>query len=144
MALRLIPPYRSTCFVPIIITVIEGGYKTATPVFLAYPACTLRGRLGELCNSLSARLPAQGNYGASWMASASDGTDLAHRPTVIKRYARRRVVGVVHRWAITAVLTKTGSGTRINTAYIERLNETGNYRSADAYTEEKILGAPVS
>ena len=49
---------------------------------------------------------------------------------VIKRYARRRVVGVVHHVvrgtpeAITAVLTKTGGGTSINTAYIERINAT--------------------
>ncbi len=53
---------------------------------------------------------------------------------VIKRYARRRVVGVMHHVvrgtpeAITAVLTKTGGGTSINTAYIERLNAT--FRSA--------------
>jgi transposase-like protein len=53
---------------------------------------------------------------------------------VIKRYARRGVVGVAHRVArgtseaITAVLTKTGGGTGINTAYIERLNAT--FRSA--------------
>jgi hypothetical protein len=91
-ALRPFHPTALPALCLIIITVIEGGYKTATPVFLAYPACTLRGRLGELCNSLSARLPAQGNYGASWTASASGGTELAHRPTVIKRYARRWVV----------------------------------------------------
>jgi transposase-like protein len=53
---------------------------------------------------------------------------------VIKRYARRWVVGVVYRVvrgtseAITAVLAKTGGGGGINTAYIERLNAT--FRSA--------------
>jgi hypothetical protein len=53
---------------------------------------------------------------------------------VIKRYARRRVVKVVHRvvrgtaQAIVKVLKATGSGTVINTAYIERLNAT--FRSA--------------
>jgi uncharacterized membrane protein (Fun14 family) len=52
---------------------------------------------------------------------------------VIKRYARRRVVKVVHRvvrgtaTAIAKVLKATG-GTVINTAYIERLNAT--FRSA--------------
>jgi hypothetical protein len=52
---------------------------------------------------------------------------------VIKRYARRRVVKVVHRvvrgtaTAIAKVLRATG-GTVINTAYIERLNAT--FRSA--------------
>jgi hypothetical protein len=52
---------------------------------------------------------------------------------VIKHYARRRVVKVVHRvvrgstTAITKVLRATG-GTVINTAYIERLNAT--FRSA--------------
>jgi transposase-like protein len=49
---------------------------------------------------------------------------------VVKRYARRHVVGVVHRVvrgtaaAIAAVLQATGTGTVINTAYIERLNAT--------------------
>jgi transposase-like protein len=49
---------------------------------------------------------------------------------VIKRYEKRRVVSVVHRVArgtaaaITAVLAATGTGTGINTAYIERLNAT--------------------
>ena len=49
---------------------------------------------------------------------------------VIKRYAKRRVVGVVHRvvrgtaQAIAEVLSKTRTGTVINTAYIERLNAT--------------------
>ena len=49
---------------------------------------------------------------------------------VVKRYARRRVVGVERRVvrgtaeAIAAVLAATGSGTGINTAYIERLNAT--------------------
>jgi len=53
---------------------------------------------------------------------------------VIKRYAKRRVVGVVHRVvrgtaeAIAEVLSKTRTGTVINTAYIERLNAT--FRSA--------------
>jgi hypothetical protein len=53
---------------------------------------------------------------------------------VIKRYAKRRVVGVVHRvvrgtpQAIAEVLSKTRTGTVINTAYIERLNAT--FRSA--------------
>jgi uncharacterized membrane protein (Fun14 family) len=52
---------------------------------------------------------------------------------VIKRYARRRVVKVVHRvvrgtaTALAKVLKATG-GTVINTAYIERLNAT--FRSA--------------
>ena len=55
------------------------------------------------------------------------------RLTFFKRYARRRVVKVVHRvvrgtpQAIAKVLTATG-GTVINTAYIERLNAT--FRSA--------------
>ena len=49
---------------------------------------------------------------------------------VIKRYARRRVVKVVHRvvrgsaTAIARALNATGGGTVINTAYIERLNAT--------------------
>jgi hypothetical protein len=49
---------------------------------------------------------------------------------VVKRYARRRVVSVEQRVvrgtveAIAAVLAATGSGTGINTAYIERLNAT--------------------
>jgi uncharacterized membrane protein (Fun14 family) len=53
---------------------------------------------------------------------------------VIKRYARRRVVKVVHRvvrgtaQAIAKMLNATGGGTVINTAYIERLNAT--FRSA--------------
>jgi transposase-like protein len=53
---------------------------------------------------------------------------------VIKRYAKRRVVGVVHRivqgtaQAIAEVLSRTRTGTVINTAYIERLNAT--FRSA--------------
>jgi transposase-like protein len=53
---------------------------------------------------------------------------------VIKRYARRRVVKVVHRvvrgtaTAIAKVLKARGGGTVINTAYIERLNAT--FRSA--------------
>ena len=53
---------------------------------------------------------------------------------VIKRYAKRRVVSVVHRVArgtaeaIAEVLSKTHTGTVINTAYIERLNAT--FRSA--------------
>jgi hypothetical protein len=58
---------------------------------------------------------------------------------VVKRYAKRRVVSVVHRvvrgtaevskpQAIAEVLRKTRTGTVINTAYIERLNAT--FRSA--------------
>ena len=53
---------------------------------------------------------------------------------VVKRYAQRRVVGVVHRVvrgtteAIATALAITGGGTVINTAYIERLNAT--FRSA--------------
>jgi transposase-like protein len=53
---------------------------------------------------------------------------------VVKQYARRRVVSVVRRVvrgtaeAIAAVLARTGGGTGINTAYIERLNAT--FRSA--------------
>jgi hypothetical protein len=49
---------------------------------------------------------------------------------VIKRYRGRRVVEVVRRVArgsaaaIAAVLARTGTGTGINTAYIERLNAT--------------------
>jgi transposase-like protein/uncharacterized membrane protein (UPF0136 family) len=49
---------------------------------------------------------------------------------VIKRYSGRRVVEVVRRVArgsaaaIAAVLARTGTGTGINTAYIERLNAT--------------------
>jgi hypothetical protein len=49
---------------------------------------------------------------------------------MVKRYTRRRVVSVEPRVvrrtaeAITAVLGATGSGTRINTADIERLNAT--------------------
>ena len=49
---------------------------------------------------------------------------------VVKRYARRRVTGVVQRVkhgtaaAIAAVLAATQSGRAINTAYIERLNAT--------------------
>ena len=53
---------------------------------------------------------------------------------VIKRYAKRRLVSVVHRVvrgtteAIAEVLSRTRTGTVINTAYIERLNAT--FRSA--------------
>lgn len=53
---------------------------------------------------------------------------------VIKQYAKRRVVGVTHRiiqgsaGAIAAVLSATGGGSVLNTAYIERLNAT--FRSA--------------
>jgi len=53
---------------------------------------------------------------------------------VVKQDARRRVVSVVRRVvrgtaeAIAAVLARTGGGTGINTAYIERLNAT--FRSA--------------
>jgi transposase-like protein len=53
---------------------------------------------------------------------------------VIKRYQKRRMVGVVHRvvrgtaQAIAEVLSRTRTGTVINTAYIERLNAT--FRSA--------------
>ena len=53
---------------------------------------------------------------------------------VIKRYAQRRVVMVVHRivrgsaTVIARALNATGGGTVINTAYIERLNAT--FRSA--------------
>jgi transposase-like protein len=49
---------------------------------------------------------------------------------VIKRYSGRRVVGVTRRVvrgsaeAIAEVLARTGTGTGINTAYIERLNAT--------------------
>jgi hypothetical protein len=49
---------------------------------------------------------------------------------VIKRYSGRRVVEVTRRVArgsaeaIAAVLARTGTGTRLNTAYIERLNAT--------------------
>jgi len=49
---------------------------------------------------------------------------------VIKRYSGRRLVGVVRRVArgtvaaVAAVLAQTGTGTGINTAYIERLNAT--------------------
>jgi transposase-like protein len=48
----------------------------------------------------------------------------------VKRYAQRRVTGVVHRavWgtldAITAALQQTGGGAVVNTAFIERLNAT--------------------
>jgi transposase-like protein len=55
---------------------------------------------------------------------------------VIKHHAQRRVVGVTRRVvrgtaeAIAAVLIATGTGTGINTAYIERLNAT--FRSASA------------
>jgi len=55
---------------------------------------------------------------------------------VIKQYARRHVVGVVHRVvrgtaaAIAAVLQATGTGTAINTASIERLNATFRSRLA--------------
>lgn len=49
---------------------------------------------------------------------------------VIKRYSGRRLVGVVRRVvqgsaeAVAAVLARTGTGTGVNTAYIERLNAT--------------------
>lgn len=49
---------------------------------------------------------------------------------VIKRYAKRRVIGVTRRvvqgsqTAIAALLERTKSGSDINTAYIERLNAT--------------------
>jgi transposase-like protein len=49
---------------------------------------------------------------------------------VVKQYAKRRVVSVTQRIVvgtaanIQTVLTTTGGGTRINTAYIERLNAT--------------------
>lgn len=56
-----------------------------------------------------------------------DGFQLAQ---VVKQYTQRRVVGVSHRVVqgtlagIRAVLTATGTGATINTAYIERLNAT--------------------
>ncbi len=56
-----------------------------------------------------------------------DGFQLAQ---VVKQYTQRRVVGVTHRVVqgtlagIRAVLTATGTGATINTAYIERLNAT--------------------
>jgi hypothetical protein len=49
---------------------------------------------------------------------------------VIKQYAKRRVIGVTHRFiqgsaeAIAAVLEGTGGGSVLNTAFIERLNAT--------------------
>src|SRR5262249_22387514 len=49
---------------------------------------------------------------------------------VIKRYSGRRLTGVVRRVvrgsaeAVAAVLRRTGTGTGVNTAYIERLNAT--------------------
>jgi transposase-like protein len=49
---------------------------------------------------------------------------------VVKQYAKRRVVGTMHRVvhgtpeAIAAALAAIGGGTAINTAYIERLNAT--------------------
>jgi hypothetical protein len=55
---------------------------------------------------------------------------------VVKRYVKRRVVSVQQRVvrgtaaAIAAVLTATGGGTQINTAYIERLNATFRSRLA--------------
>ena len=68
---------------------------------------------------------------------------------VVKRYVQRRVVNVERRVvrgteaAIAVVLAATQSGTRINTAYIERLNATfraslaplGRQGRAIAYTE---------
>jgi transposase-like protein len=53
---------------------------------------------------------------------------------VVKQYAKRRVVSVTHRivegsaQAIARVLSATGGGTQINTAFIERLN--GTFRAA--------------
>lgn len=64
---------------------------------------------------------------------------------VIKRSAKRRVVGVTTRAvrgaldAILAVLTATGGGTGIHTAYIERLNATFRSRLAPLVRRGRAL-----
>ncbi len=64
---------------------------------------------------------------------------------VVKHYAKRRVVGVTQRIvggtaaAIGAVLSATGSGTVINTAYIERLNATFRARLAPLVRRGRAL-----
>jgi len=72
---------------------------------------------------------------------------------VIKRYSGRRVMDVTRRVArgsaaaIAAVLARTGTGTGINTAYIERLNATFRARWAPlvrrgrALVNERSVGA---
>jgi transposase-like protein len=64
---------------------------------------------------------------------------------VVKHYAKRRVVGVTQRVvvgtaaAIAAALSATGSGTVINTAYIERLNATFRSRLAPLARRSRAL-----
>ncbi len=64
---------------------------------------------------------------------------------VIKRYRSRRVVGVTRRVArgsaeaVAAVLARTGTGTGINTAYIERLNATFRARWAPLVRRGRAL-----
>lgn len=63
----------------------------------------------------------------------------------VKQYERRRVIGVVHRAAvgsmeaIEAALRTTGSGTVINTAYIERLNATFRARMVGLVRRTRCL-----
>jgi transposase-like protein len=64
---------------------------------------------------------------------------------VVKRSAKRRVIGVTTRAvrgspaAILAALTATGGGTQINTAYIERLNATFRSRLAPLVRRGRAL-----
>jgi hypothetical protein len=91
--------------------------------------------LGVCSVTLCARAVAAGPFATSGL-EVEPGLLIGQ---VVKRYAKRRVVSVVHRvvrgtaevskpQAIAEVLRKTRTGTVINTAYIERLNAT--FRSA--------------
>jgi transposase-like protein len=69
---------------------------------------------------------------------------------VVKQYAKRRVVGVQQRVvqgtadAIAAVLTATGTGHGIHTAYIERLNATFRSRLAPLVRRGRAIAHKVA
>jgi transposase-like protein len=106
---RLVQRVRACAATPAILVCVDGlaSYATAFPTAFRQPVYTGRRGRPRLI------LP--------------DGFQLAQ---VVKRSARRHVVGVTRRVVhgtlagIEAVLTATATGTVINTAYIERLNAT--------------------
>jgi transposase-like protein len=106
---RLVQRVRACAATPVILVCVDGlaSYATAFPTAFRQPVYTGRRGRPRLI------LP--------------DGFQLAQ---VVKRSARRHVVGVTRRVVhgtlagIEAVLTATATGTVINTAYIERLNAT--------------------
>jgi transposase-like protein len=106
---RLVQRVRACAATPVILVCVDGlaSYATAFPTAFRQPVYTGRRGRPRLI------LP--------------DGFQLAQ---VVKRSARRHVVGVTRRVVhgtlagIEAVLTATATGTVINTADIERLNAT--------------------